>query len=203
MGHGELNEFAKPMMATYSPSEHPLLAANFHVLPHGEKIPINTLQGQETVARLIEAIEPDGLMIDSVGSSVQGSISNEENIQDLVDFFDRIRKHYGVFIWNIHHMRKSQGRGHIPTEQDDIYGNQYIFNRSTSCYGLFWAKKGNILLRNLKQRHAKKEPDHYFDRTEDYNFRRVKQIVDTQLTDIKYKRTDEEKGPEQHGNFQL
>lgn len=203
MGHGELKVFGKTMAQSLKGSDLSVLQENLHIIPHGEKWPLNKPEGQEQLLNIIEDIRPDGIMVDSVGSAIQGSINNDEHVQDLIDFNDRIRKRYGVFLWYIHHMRKSANGGHAPTAADDIYGNQYLFNRATSAYGVLRGKGGHIRLRNFKNRLAKQEDDYYVQRVEHLDFSKVNVNIDKQLEHIVYKKPENEKGPETHGKFNI
>lgn len=194
MGHGELKKFAEDMAKTYNGSQLEALQENFIVVPHGEKWALNTPVGQEHLKRLLDDIEPDGIIIDSVGSALRGSINNDEHVQDLVDFNDRIRKQYEIFTWYIHHMRKSTNGGNSPSGQDDIYGNQYILNRATSAYGVLRAKDGHIKIRNFKNRLASTEEDYLIRRTNHLNFEKVNKIVDVALKEISHSKDEGDTG---------
>lgn len=167
MGHGELKVFVEAMAGALTDPQKELLEQNFILVPHGEPWFLNTLEGQNQLIQLIEEFEPDGILVDSIGSAVTGNISSDDTIQPYTQFNDRIRKKYGVFWFAIHHMRKA---GDGQPDQDDVYGNQYLLNRSTSTYAMLRAKNDTIRIKNFKNRLAAREDDFYVTRDENLVF---------------------------------
>lgn len=181
MGHGELKVFLVDMAKGLTDEEKVLLEENFIVIPYGEPWYLNTKEGQNELIKWIESVEPDGIAVDSIGSSIQGNISSDESVQPFTEFNDRIRKRYNLFTWYIHHMRKVRDGA---ATQDDVYGNQYLLNRSTSSYGILPAKGGMIKVRNFKQRMAKKEEDYTIVRGDNLMFHGKSQEVDDMLANL-------------------
>ncbi len=167
MGHGELKIFLEAMSAVLSQEERLLLEQNLILVPHGEPWALNKPEGQGYLVQLIEQFDLDGVVIDTLGSAIQGNISSDETVQPFTEFIDKIRKKYDIFVWENHHMRKSKDG--IST-QDDVYGNQYILNRSTSTYALLKSKGNKIRIRNFKNRLAAREDDTFIIRDEHLNF---------------------------------
>lgn len=178
MGHGELKIFLEDMAKALQPEEIDRLEQNLIIVPYGEPMLLNTPLGQELAHALIQEFQPEGFIVDSVGSSIGGNISSDENVQPFTQFNDRIRKQYGLFTWYIHHMRKVREGA---ANQDDVYGNQYLLNRSTSSYGVLPAKGGLIKIRNFKQRLAAKEKDFTIVRGEHLTFHSNNEDVDELL----------------------
>lgn len=203
MGHGELKKFVETMAKTLGPDDFTLLQENLVIIPHGEKWPLNTPVGQEHLVRMLENYGPDGVFIDSIGSAIQGSINDDEAVQGYLDFIDRARKKYGCFFWAIHHMRKSTNGGHAPASQDDVYGNQYLVNRSTSTYGILRGRDGLIKVRNFKLRLAEKEQDYLIRRIDNLDFEKSNVVVDEKIESVTYKAPEASKGPEKVGNFNI
>lgn len=203
MGHGELKVFLEAMAKTLHPDDFTKLRENFIIIPHGEKWPLNTPVGQEHFLRMLDEFEPDGVFVDSIGSAIQGNLSDDETVITYLDFIDRVRKRYGLFWWHIHHMRKSTNGGHTPTTQDDVYGNQYLVNRATSAYAVLHGPKGSIKIKSLKQRLDEKEKPYLIRREEYFTFVKDEQItVDPDPVVMAYK--PEDKGPTAGaGNFAL
>jgi hypothetical protein len=196
MDHPSLKVFLEDMAKALTPPEKELLASNFIVIPHGEPWAMNIHEGQQHVIDVIEAVEPDVVFVDSIGSSIKGNISSDDDVLPLLAFHDKIRKKYGVALWNIHHMRKnSQNGGHAST-QDDVYGNQFIFNRASSCYGMLRSKGGSLRVKNLKQRLAPQEEDFFIKRIDHLNFEPFHKDVDEMVeTVLEYTKPEEDKGP--------
>ena len=167
MGLGEVKQFATAMQGGLTEAEMAVLEENFIIIPHGEPWALNTPEGQDQLIKFIELHEPDGIAVDSVGSAIRGNISSDESVQPYTEFVDKVRNRYGCFWAAIHHMRKSKDG---PPGQDDVYGNQYLLNRSTSTYALLRSKGNTLRLRNFKNRLAPLEGDHFIERTETLNF---------------------------------
>ncbi len=191
MDHGSLKQFLLKMAIGMTDNQRSLLAENFIIVPHGEPWALNTPVGQEYLVNMIEAIRPQGLFIDSIGSAIKGAISSDEAVQPYLDFMDRLRKKYKLFTWAIHHMRKAQQGSHGATTQDDIYGNQYLLNRSTSAYGVLHGKNGLIKIRNFKNRLAATEHDYLIERIDNLGFIKYNK-EDTALTQFVNKQIEDE-----------
>lgn len=191
MGHGELKQFMEKMNKDLTDAERLLLEDNLIIIPHGEPWYLNTEFGQTELIKWLDAVQPEGLFVDSVGSSIAGNISSDEVVQGLNAFNDRIRKKYGLFTWYLHHTRKAQQGSNGYVSQDDIYGNQYLFARATSSYGILPAKNSGIKVRNFKNRLHSTEEDYRIERTENLNFTKVNAEVDTLIEKVVKSDTNE------------
>lgn len=181
MGHGELKIFLEAMNEALDDTERTLLEKNLILIPVGEPLALNKPEGQRKVLEFLQEHEDlEGLAVDSLGSAIQGNISSDEVVQPFTEFTDKIRNKYGIFTWYIHHMRKSKDG---PPTQDDVYGNQYIFNRSTSSYAILKSKSGGIRVKNFKNRLAPLEKDYFINRDEHLNFHRDTENVTSQIND--------------------
>lgn len=206
MGHKGFKHFLQQMAGHYTKDELEQLEENFIIIPHGEAWYMDQPVGQDRLRKVLDEIEPDGLFIDSIGSSISGSISQEEPVKKLVDFNDKIVKHHDLFTWWIHHMRKSQGDNKRPETMDDVYGNQYLVNRSSSTYGLFkGAGPQDLRLKCLKMRLAEVEEPFVLERIMGLNFKRKNAVsIDMPSAqaalELAYKKPEEEKGPSTNGH---
>lgn len=187
MGHGEVKKVLETMAQGLSGAELDLLRENLIIIPHGESWHLNDIVGQDFLRKTLEIIQPEGLWIDSIGSAMRGSPSNDEKVLELMDFNDRIRKEYGLFTWYIHHMRKASNGGNTPTSQDDVYGSQYLVARATSSYAVLRAKGADARIKSLKNRFAEQESDYLINRTPSLNFEKVNGAIDQALKEISYK----------------
>jgi hypothetical protein len=142
MAHADLKYFLTIMAKDLSKEDHALLESNLILVPYGESIYLNQDEGRNQFNDVIELIDPDVVIVDSMGSTSSGGLSNEEIVKSIMDFNDRIRKKYNIATWFIHHMRKASGDNKKPNKLDDVYGNQYIVNRATSVLCL-WPNKDN------------------------------------------------------------
>jgi hypothetical protein len=202
MDHGSLKKFLEQMNEPLSIPDRELLGENLIIVPHGEPWPLNIEMGQAQLTGLVEDYQPEGVFVDSIGSAIKGSLSKDEDVQELINYNDRLRKRYGCFTWYIHHMRKSSNGGHTPSSQDDIYGNQYLLNRASSSYGILRGRDGLIKVRNFKNRLAATEADFYIKRGEHLTFTEVEQQAKGPVK-LEYTAPEEDKGPVGEGKFNI
>lgn len=203
MGHGELKKFVGARAEALEEADFDILEDNLILIPHGEPWFMNTPEGQSQVLRILDEYEPDGMMVDSIGSALNGNISSDEVVQPLTQFNDKIRKQYGLFTWYIHHIRKiAEGQ---QAGQDDVYGNQYLLNRSTSTYALLKSKGDKIKVRNFKNRLAPKEKDYFIERDEHLTFHKPTEVVDQMIKNNLIKDSPETKddGPTAENGLSL
>lgn len=158
MGAIEIKSFLQsmyPFWDTYFTEEElQAVNANLTIIPMGESVAINHPSGQAFVEAYIVKHQWDGVFIDSIGSAIVGNISSSPDVQAFTNFNDRMRKHYGVFLWYIHHFRKAAQGMAQRGGNEDLFGDQYITARATSVYTVMETKDG-IKVRNSKNRHAK------------------------------------------------
>lgn len=184
MGHGELKKLMEDMRRALTDEEAEVLDQNLLIVPYGEPWALNTPVGQQQALELIEVHRPNGFVVDSIGSAVVGNISSTEVNQPLLKFNDQIRKRYNLFTWYIHHLRKT--RDNKPT-QDDVYGDQYLFNRATSSYSLTKGKYGTIRVENFKQRLAMTEKTYFISRDDNINFHKESEELDEGMEKLQEK----------------
>lgn len=169
-----------PIWVQKYPDKIHLLNDNFSILPFGEPLYLNTTSGQDVVIQYLEdGTQWDGLFIDSVGSAVLGNLNNNENVQPLLAFNDKIRKRYGCFLWYVHHHRKPAPGQKSSGDMSDSYGDQYIGARATSMYSIVPTKDGALKVRNTKNRLSIKEQDYRIARTEGLYFNDLGFMTDT------------------------
>jgi hypothetical protein len=173
MGHPDLQIFLRKQDEALTNPERALLNENLIIIPHGEAWPLNTTVGQDRLKVLIEQFKWEGLFIDSIGSAIIGNLSSADIVQPFTNFNDYLRKEFGLFLWYIHHTRKSQPGQSRRNDLDDVYGDQYLVNRCTSGYIISPAKTDIIKVRNVKNRLAPMEPDYYIERTSSLGFTKM------------------------------
>lgn len=168
MGHADLKYFLTTMSAKFSPQENAILQKNLLIVPLGEALYMDGSTDQKLVEEAIRQHKPDGIFIDSLGSSTSGELV-EGPIKLIMDWMDRLRQRLGVFTWIIHHNRKAQSDNKKPNKLSDVYGGQYIVNRATSVFCL-WPGKDNIEVIELKVRLKEQADPFFIQRTKDLNF---------------------------------
>lgn len=153
----EIKEFVNLHRAKYSPEEIAVLNENLHIIPVGEPVYFTQKPAQDWLETMIKEGEYNGVIIDSLGSMTEGSLSEEANTKGLMDWNDRLRNRLGVFSWFIHHHRKPNSGNSTPNDLGDVYGSQYITARASSVVSLWeLGSKGTIKIKSLKTRFSKK-----------------------------------------------
>lgn len=157
MGLEELKEFVVTQAAGYTSEEIGMLEERLRFFPLGEPIYLTRDEEKDRIEEVIQREGLTGVIFDSLGSVTESSLSNEENVKNLMDWNDRLRRKYNIFTWYIHHHRKASGDNKKPNKIGDVYGSQYITARASSILAL-WdvGQKDTIQCIPLKIRLAKK-----------------------------------------------
>lgn len=137
MGHTDLKQFLNMQLPYYSEEERERLNEGLVIFPLGESI---FLDKEDSAKKFEEAVmeqELDGIFIDSLGSCVSGSLSDDTAMRAFMSWSDSFRNRTGKFIWYIHHNRKATGDNKKPKKLADIFGSQYITGRSSSVVTLY------------------------------------------------------------------
>lgn len=169
MGLTDLKYFINIMAEGLTDEECLKLEQNLLLIPLGEPMYLDSQPGQASFMNIIEQLRPDGVFIDSMGSTSTSELSSESTAKTLMDFNDRLRQKFNVFSWFIHHHRKATSDNKKPNKLSDVYGNQYLVNRATSVYCL-WPGPGLIEVIPLKRRLAPTEENWQIVRTSNLNF---------------------------------
>lgn len=169
MGLADLKYFLSIMATGLTDEERLVLEKNLLLVPLGEPLYLDSQNGQALFANILDQLRPDGVFVDSLGSTSSTELSSETTAKTLMDFNDRIRSRAHTFTWFIHHHRKATADNKKPNKLSDVYGNQYLYNRATSVYCL-WPGPGIIEVIPLKKRLAPVESDWQIVRTAQLNF---------------------------------
>lgn len=169
MGLADLKYFISTMNQELTDDERTRLSQNLLFVPLGEPLYLDSDNGQSVFTNIVEQLRPDGVFVDSLGSTSTSELSSESTAKALMDFNDRVRIRHNVFTWYIHHHRKATSDNKKPNKLSDVYGNQYLVNRATSVYCL-WPGPGVIEVIPLKKRLAPVEADWQVIRTSTLNF---------------------------------
>jgi AAA domain len=136
MNEPELKEFLSRQAQSYTPEQLDVLEQQliFHAL--GEPLHLNNVLAHTAVEQLIYERKLDGIIVDSMGEAMTGSLSDEQSVKSLLDWVDAVRQRLGCFVWFIHHNRKATADNKKANKMSDIYGNQYITARATTVLSL-------------------------------------------------------------------
>ncbi len=172
MGWEALKLFVDSMTNTLPVEQLNILEENLILVPLGESLYLNTKEGQEKLTSHLEGY--NGLIIDSLGTSISGDISSHEVMQPYYEWSDKIRNKFDLWIWAIHHHRKANGPNKKPNTLDDVYGDRYITANASTVYCLWPTKQSSIIEAvPLKVRLAKKEYPWYMKRNDNLTFEKI------------------------------
>lgn len=199
MNLAELKEFLMLMSLSFTPEEQEILEQKLFIFPLGEPLYLTKPEMREKIEQTVKDFELDGCIFDSLGSTTEGSLSDETSVKTLLDWNDSFRQRSGVFTWFIHHHRKANGDNKKPNKLSDVYGNQYITARATTVLCLWPTGVQNTLeVIPLKIRLRKNPGNFNIKRGTDLRFTRmvsgivqepgealeeVEMIMDEELTD--------------------
>jgi len=144
MTYEEVKSGLEKMSSSLTEAEHDRLEENFIVVPAGVPIHMDAPTGQETIYRILQKYRPDGIIFDSLRMAVSKTDNDYTGI--MFDFIQKVvRDEFGAFAWFIHHPRKGQPGNKKPRALDDIYGDVYIVNNSSTVMGLWKSSGTNVL----------------------------------------------------------
>ena len=162
MGPTDLKYFLAQQAAEYSEEELEVLEQNLRFFPLGEPIYLATQNETDRINQVIEKEELDGIVIDSMGSVTEETLSDEKTAKILMDWNDRIRQRYGVFTWFIHHHRKATSDNKKPNKLSDIYGSYLYTARVTTAVCLWGTGDTNTVQVNWLKVRLAAPPDAFF-----------------------------------------
>ena len=136
MSHAALKLFMATMNKRYSEDEYKMLTDNLSIIPLGQQTALDQKDTRELIHTILEDTKPEGVIIDSL-AKLSGKALDELTAKTLNNEIGIIRKKFNCFVWVIHHNRKANADNKRPTNQGDVYGNQYIVAEATSVLILY------------------------------------------------------------------
>lgn len=161
MAHNALWLLLDTISKNYSEAERAALQKELLIVPIGESLPIEKEEARQFMYMILDQIQPDGIIIDSVSKLANGKF-NAESVSRLNDFYLTLRARYGCWISLVHHNRKPNGDNKRPTELGDIYGEVFITAEMSAVWTLYRERdwpKNKIELNEVKNRlSAERDP---------------------------------------------
>lgn len=137
MSHVALLFFIEAIAKEFTDEQKATLNENLILVPLGEVISLDRTEGMEFVFSLLDGINPDGIIVDSIGKVTMKGL--EEEMARLLNVqFKVIRDRYKAFMWFVHHNRKASENNKKPVSLGDVYGNQYLTADMTSIL-ILWS----------------------------------------------------------------
>jgi RecA-family ATPase len=178
MGAAQVQYFMKTMRNGMSEEEYEILHNNFHIIPLGEQLRFDSPEEQNKIEESISVCKPDGIIIDSFGRAIGGSINSDEAVLNVFRYVDtKLKKPNNSFVWFVHHTRKPQVGNKKPKNLSDLYGNQYIGAWPDTAFSL-WPSGEEIELSVTKNRLGAVPPPKFIKRTDTLSFQ-VTRVRDT------------------------
>lgn len=144
MSHVGLKIFMEKIAEGYTDEQHKTLQENFIIAPVGEAIALDKPQGLQFLEMILDEIQPDGIIVDSIGKLSLEDLS-DKTAKALNDKFAHLRNKYQSFLWFVHHNRKATENNKKPTGLSDVYGNVYITTDMTSIITLWPVDDGKAV----------------------------------------------------------
>lgn len=174
MGGPDLQVFCAKQSEGWSKEHQDLMEENLIIEAVGEPIYMDTPSGRSIVEQWIGDLQLEGVIIDSLGSSVAGELSAEAPAKAIMDWNDHLRQTFDVFTWFLHHHRKPSGDNKKPNKLADVYGSHWLTARATSVSCLWDVGAGNTLqIIPLKMRLSGDKEPFFVKRQENLRFIRV------------------------------
>ncbi len=97
---------------------------------------MDTAEGQEVIEKLMEREKPDMLIIDSLGSWIQGDEVKQDVIKPVIEFLKKISHKFNLHILLIHHPRKRSNveRLNRLLDMSDATGSFLLARYASSIY---------------------------------------------------------------------
>lgn len=178
----QLHYFTEQMIMSRPLDEKKLLNEKLKLVPLGRKLPLDKRPGQQALLQIVNHYEPDGLILDSLGTSTSGSTNDDESMGAVFDFF----KTYFImdkFIWFIHHFRKGQVGNKDPNGLDDLRGSGVIGQLADLVLSIEALGDDLLKIKSLKSKLSVPISDFNIQRKPGLNFVRVENGKEVTVND--------------------
>lgn len=149
----ELNYVLDKMSGVLTEDQLDILDSRVDFLPLGYSLPLDTLEVQAEYEEMLEEGIYTGLVIDSLSASVSESLKDETQVRRVLDWVDRTRQKYGIWILLVSHVRKPPASTkQYAITASDIYGAQLVSQRANSAVALTQLPDHSLEYRFVKGR---------------------------------------------------
>lgn len=174
MQHYEVKEFFEDMKL---PQETQMaLQEQFYIWPIGAAYPFDTPDQQIELIKYIKLHKIELIIIDSLGLSMYGSVSDDNDVKRLNSFLNEdVRRNLNCGYMFIHHPRKRTAAEQTKdVGQDDAFGSQYIVANAQTVV-ILSSKTGSprIKVALPKTRMSLQHKEFEIERTSDRGFKLV------------------------------
>lgn len=151
MGKPPLNHFLGMIANSYQ--DRKMLNRNFLVAPFGQPITLDTPEGQQFLANLMDEYMPDVLIIDSLQKISSKELTDEQAVKSLIHYLTSVRAKYNTSLLVIHHNRKKPNEAQKKSiELSDVYGSTYIATDADFVMNLHATTKDMVAVTMVKNR---------------------------------------------------
>ncbi len=107
--------------------ENRLLRENFSIFAFGSSLHLDKKEYQERFTTFVEEVNPEVIIIDTLGVAVQDDIENAKIVNGVFEYLaSKIRKKLDIAVLFVHHNRKHSDK---KATNDDMFGSVYIRNQ--------------------------------------------------------------------------
>lgn len=171
LSSAEMNEFLSKMTDLSKDEDH--LEKHIKFIAPGYSQQWSSRDVQEDIEAAILEYNITGVVVDSLGSTTAKSLNDDFEVKTILDFADRLRTSFGVWIILLHHQRKENNESkRKPKGLADMFGSQYIGGRIRTALVLWPGdSKGEIEISSPKMSLAEGPEGFWVERTELLDFR--------------------------------
>ncbi len=170
LSSAEMNEFLSKMGDLAKDEDH--LEEHIKFDAPGYSQQWSSREVQEDIEAAILEHNITGVVVDSLGSTTAKSLNDDFEVKTILDFADRLRTSFGVWIILLHHQRKENNESkRKPKGLADMFGSQYIGGRIRTALVLWPGDtKGEIEISSPKMSLAEGPEGFWVRRTELLDF---------------------------------
>lgn len=171
LSQAEMNEFLGKMTDLKKDEDH--LEEHIVFDAPGFSQSWGSREVQEDIEAAILEHNITGIVVDSLGSTTAKSLNDDYEVKTILDFADRLRTSFGVWIILLHHQRKENNESkRKPKGLADMFGSQYIGGRIRTALVLWPGEsKNEIEISSPKMSLAEGPEGFWVERTELLDFR--------------------------------
>jgi AAA domain-containing protein len=183
----QLHYFTHQMLARYPDKEKKILNEMLILVPLGVDLPLDKTYPQQELIRHVAKHDPRGIIIDSLGTSISASTSDEAAAKTVFNFIKENFISQEKFVWLIHHFRKGQVGNKQPSDLDDLHGSGVIGRLSDLVLSLKSRGDDELSVSSLKTRLSAPIKEFNIRRVAGLNFERVQAIRESADVSRTYK----------------
>jgi hypothetical protein len=131
MGQVGMKQFLAKMLEAEKENRD-AISNNLLIAAFGQALYLEDKPYSDWLRKFVEKYELQGLVFDSLGSSIRGSLISDDTVRAALDVASSLQAEFGIWTWFVHHNRKASSEGTSTVLLDDVFGSRYISTRPAS-----------------------------------------------------------------------